>query len=283
MDSMYDKPISPPLSSAHTARAAQHGVLLYIGALISLYVSRHTGHIIRLLSGIAEPAPHMPELEAACRKAANRVGEHEADRKQRQRYQRRSTQLTFFLRRELRCDRKRRQRCTAMALRQCVLMEADVSAEYLAAERKIPDAADDGQYAKCKLFASLLKPFLADIEATFQSVKADYYSGADGGLLAQLRVSMQHESAAILRLILAHYNEAVLLFYKSAGSSLERFFDMVVQRKIDESAAFFRSMGYTGIDEKLLGLLISVQFDSYRRWLYELADDLLSRRLGSAL
>jgi len=76
---------------------------------------------------------------------------------------------------------------------------------------------------------------------------------------------MQHESAAILRLILAHYNEAVLLFYKSAGSSLERYFDMVVQRKIDESAAFFRSMGYTGIDEKLLGLLISVQFDSYRR------------------
>lgn len=58
---------------------------------------------------------------------------------------------------------------------------------------------------------------------------------------------------------------------------------MVVQRKIDESAAFLRSMGYTGIDEKLLGLLISVQFDSYRRWLYELADDLLSRRLGRAL
>lgn len=58
---------------------------------------------------------------------------------------------------------------------------------------------------------------------------------------------------------------------------------MVVQRKIDESAAFFRSMGYIGIDEKLLGLLISVQFDSYRRWLYELADDLLSRRLGRAL
>lgn len=40
---------------------------------------------------------------------------------------------------------------------------------------------------------------------------------------------------------------------------------MVVQSKIDESAAFFRSIGYTGIDEKLLGLLISVQFDSYRR------------------
>ena len=119
--------------------------------------------------------------------------------------------------------------------------------------------------SKDELFASLLKPFLDDIEATFKSIKADYYSGADDGLLAQLKVSMRHESAAILRLILAHYNEAVLLFYKSAGSSLERYFDMVVQTKIDESAAFFRSMGYTGIVEKLLGLLISVQFDSYRR------------------
>lgn len=66
----------------------------------------------------------MPELEAACRKAANRVGEHEADRKQRQRYQRRGTQLTFFLRRKLRCDRKRRQRCTAMALRRRVLFDS---------------------------------------------------------------------------------------------------------------------------------------------------------------
>lgn len=79
------------------------------GRICNRVLFRHTGHIIQLLSGIAEPAPHMPELEAACRKAANRVGEHEADRKQRQRYQRRGTQLTFFLRRKLRCDRKRGQ------------------------------------------------------------------------------------------------------------------------------------------------------------------------------
>lgn len=104
----------------------------------------------------------MPELEAACRKAANRVGEHEADR--------------------------------------------TISAPWYA---------------------------------------ADVFSSA--------QTAVRQEA------------QAVLLFYKSAGSSLERYFDMVVQRKIDESAAFFRSMGYTGIDEKLLGLLISVQFDSDRR------------------
>ena len=47
---------------------------------------------------------------------------------------------------------------------------------------------------------------------------------------------------------------------------------MVVKSKIEESISFFRSAGYTGVDEKLLGLLISMQFDSYRRIVAECPD-----------
>lgn len=119
--------------------------------------------------------------------------------------------------------------------------------------------------SKDDLFASLLAPLLNDIEATFRSVKSDYYSGEDTELLTQLKISMQHEAEAILHLIFSHYEEAVLLFYRSAGSSVEHYFDMVVKNKIEESISFFHSSGYTGVDERLLGLLISVQFDSYRR------------------
>ena len=113
--------------------------------------------------------------------------------------------------------------------------------------------------------ANLVKPFLDDIEATFRGVKADYYSGAEKDLLSQLKSSMQHESDAILHLIFTHYEQAVLLFYRSAGSALEHYFDKVVQSKIDESAAFFRAAGCTDVDETLLGMLISTQFESYRR------------------
>ena len=119
--------------------------------------------------------------------------------------------------------------------------------------------------SKDELFASLVKPLLDDIEATFRGVKADYYSGAEKDLLSQLKSSMRHESDAILHLIFAHYEQAVLLFYRSAGSALEHYFDKVVQSKIDESAAFFRAAGCTGVDETLLGMLISTQFESYRR------------------
>ena len=122
--------------------------------------------------------------------------------------------------------------------------------------------------SKDKLFASLLKPFLGEIEALFSGVRAQYYSGAGWYILAQLKTSIMHESQAILD----HYEETTLLLYKSAGSSLESCFDTLVKSKIEESALFFRCAGYTGVDERLLGLLISAQFDGYRRIVTECPD-----------
>ena len=69
----------------------------------------------------------------------------------------------------------------------------------------------------------------------------------------------------ILHLIFAHYEEAVLLFRCSAGSSMETYFDGLIKQKCRESILFFTHAGYQGMDEDLLELLISVQFDSYRR------------------
>ena len=126
--------------------------------------------------------------------------------------------------------------------------------------------------SKDELFTSLLKPLLDGIEALFQSTMADYYAGAGADLLQNLKGSMQHESTAILRLIFEHYEEAVLLLCRSGGSSMEHFFDGIVQRKIHESIAFFHNAGFSGIDEKLLGLLIAAQFDSYRRIVAECSD-----------
>ena len=126
--------------------------------------------------------------------------------------------------------------------------------------------------SKDELFAGLLKPLLDDIGALFRRTRADYYACTSASLMEGLKGSMRHESDAILHLIFAHYKEAVLLLCRSAGSSLEHFFDGIVQSKIEESAAFFHNAGFADIDEKLLGLLIAAQFDSYRRIVTECAD-----------
>lgn len=126
--------------------------------------------------------------------------------------------------------------------------------------------------SKNELFASLLEPLLSKIKALFQDTRADYDAGIGTDFQAGLKISMEHESAAILHLIFDHYEDATLLLCRSAGSSLEHYFDGIVQSKITESIAFFRRAGFNGIDETLLGLLISAQFDSYRRIVTECSD-----------
>ena len=137
--------------------------------------------------------------------------------------------------------------------------------------------------SKDELFGHLLKPLLDDIEALFQNTKAEYYSGVENDFLAGLKISMQHESAAILHLIFDHYEEAVLLLCRSAGSSFEHYFDGLVQSKIKESIEFFRAEGVADMDEKLLGFLISSQFDSYRRIVAECTDSKTAERYMDAM
>ena len=126
--------------------------------------------------------------------------------------------------------------------------------------------------SKDELFVCLLKPLLDDIKIVFENTKADYFTETDTDILTKLKESMKNESVAIIRLIFDHYEQAVLLLCRSAGSSLEQYFDAVVQSKIKESVTFFREAGGHLIDEKLLGLLISAQFDDYRRIVSECPD-----------
>lgn len=137
--------------------------------------------------------------------------------------------------------------------------------------------------SKDELFGFLLKPLLDEIETLFQNTRAEYYSDTDTDFLTGLKTAMQHESAAILRLIFDHYEEAVLLLCRSAGSSFAQYFDGIVQSKIKESATFFHAEGFDGIDEGLLGLLISAQFDSYRRIVAECSDRRTAERYMDAL
>lgn len=145
--------------------------------------------------------------------------------------------------------------------------------------RKIAERADvtvgaiQTRYkSKDELFAGVLEPLLRDIETAFAQIKSDYYAFEGADILQGLKMSMKYESEMIFRLIFAHYEQALLLFYGSAGSALEHYFDVLVQKKIEESIIFFHKAGYGAIDEKLLGLLISVQFATYKRLIIDCTD-----------
>lgn len=116
---------------------------------------------------------------------------------------------------------------------------------------------------KDELFCGLLEPFVSEIEAVFQSVKAEYIQKPADDMILHLKNSMKMESETILHLIFGHYNEAVLLLCRSAGSSLEGFFDTIIERKVCESEMFFDGLKEKYFDRNLLRLLIASQFHSY--------------------
>lgn len=149
----------------------------------------------------------------------------------------------------------------------------DASLRKIAAAAGVTVGAIQIRYkSKDELFSALLKPFLDDIKNAFESTKADYFAETDQDMLTKLKTSMKNESELIIRLIFDHYKQAVLLLCRSAGSSLENYFDLIVQNKIKESVSFFQNVDYPHIDEKLLGFLIFAQFDGYRRVVTECSD-----------
>ena len=113
------------------------------------------------------------------------------------------------------------------------------------------------------LFCSLVQPLLQKIEETFSSLKAEYAADDPVGNPQEFIASMQNESNMILHLLFDDYQQALLLLCRSTGSSLEHFFDIIVERKIEESIKFFENAGIESMDVDVLKLLISSQFHTY--------------------
>ena len=122
---------------------------------------------------------------------------------------------------------------------------------------------------KDRLFCALVEPLVARIGAVFSSLLAEYSPEAPQYTPEHMAHSMHMESQYILDLLFEDYDRAVLLLCRSTGSSLESFFDQVVERKIRETLVFFEHTGSPHPSPAVLKLLITAQFQMYAQILSE--------------
>ena len=116
---------------------------------------------------------------------------------------------------------------------------------------------------KDSLFCSLVQPLIDRISEAFSQIQQQFFGGSAGTELTSLESSMQIESQAILHLLFDDYERAVLLLCRSAGSSLEHYFDAILQRKIDTTIQFFHGAGVPHPGPDVLRLLLKSQFSMY--------------------
>ena len=138
----------------------------------------------------------------------------------------------------------------------------DSSLRKIAAQAGVTVGAIYTRYAtKDALFTALVQPLLDRVALGFSMIQESYYGG--GREPEHIAKAMDMESQTILHLLFDDYEAAVLLLCRSAGSSLEGFFDQLVEEKIRESEIFFTAAGVGQPDERVLRLLIDGQFHMY--------------------
>ena len=122
---------------------------------------------------------------------------------------------------------------------------------------------------KDQLFCALVEPLLARIGEVFASLRAEYNPEAPQYTPEHMAHSMHMESRLILDLLFEDYDRAVLLLCRSTGSSLESFFDRVVEEKLRETLIFFDHVGLPHPSPSVLRLLVTAQFQMYAQILSE--------------
>ena len=122
---------------------------------------------------------------------------------------------------------------------------------------------------KDALFCGVVQPLIDRIAQAFASIRSTYYETQPDIQIRQMAHSMDTESACILHLLFDDYDRAVLLLCRSTGSSLESFFDTIIERKIQETVVFFRQSNVPHPSEQVLRLLIGGQFHMYAQIIHD--------------
>lgn len=117
------------------------------------------------------------------------------------------------------------------------------------------------------LFASIVSPLLDAVYKEFSQIE-HIYSSADPCSITSMAFAMTIENDKIIHLLFDHYESAVLLLCRSAGSGLENFFSRIVTMKIEKTITFFKNAGKENVDKGILNLLISAQYDMYYQIIY---------------
>lgn len=116
---------------------------------------------------------------------------------------------------------------------------------------------------KDELFRSLFENVSSDLNKLFENVRPAYYRAASEGGLQLIEV-VQMETSAIVTLIYRRLKLFRLLLLNSEGSSMESFYDDMVEKKVGEMTLFFKKACKGGFDETAVKLLLKSQFEAYR-------------------
>ena len=118
---------------------------------------------------------------------------------------------------------------------------------------------------KDALFRSLVVPALEGIRDQLPATQALYDEARQHRDRKLLMKAICQEEQIYLDLLYEHYEDCVLLFCKSTGSSIDAAMSRLMSQKARQTVEFFRSIATRPLDCDGIQLIISNQFFCYRQ------------------
>ncbi len=122
---------------------------------------------------------------------------------------------------------------------------------------------------KDALFVSLLQEFVGTLEEVFAPAVVEYEKAGQLGTTEALLEAIDFEERIYIKLLTKHYDECTLFFSRSDGSSVETMLSGLMQRKTEQTVAFFCRVYGKEPNAEALRLLMGSQFWYFRKLLDE--------------
>lgn len=118
---------------------------------------------------------------------------------------------------------------------------------------------------KDELFCSLVYPLIEEMQQRLSPLEKAYSDVRDSKNIEDILKVIRLERRIYVDILFTHYDECILLFCRSAGSSVERQLIEWTKYKAVSTADFIRQRAKKEIDTDLIELIMNEQFQFYRQ------------------
>lgn len=119
--------------------------------------------------------------------------------------------------------------------------------------------------SKDELFCSLVYPLLEEMQRRFSPLEKAYNDVRDSEDIGDILKVIRIERQIYVDILFTYYDECVLLFCRSTGSSVEAQLNKWTNQKAVSTAEFIRQRAKKEIDTDLIELIMNEQFQFYRQ------------------
>lgn len=118
---------------------------------------------------------------------------------------------------------------------------------------------------KDELFCSLVYPLIEEMQQRLSPLEKAYSDVRDSKNIEDILKVIRLERRIYVDILFTHYDECILLFCRSAGSSVERQLIEWTKYKAVSTADFIRQRAKKEVDTDLIELIMNEQFQFYRQ------------------